>query len=287
MNSPFFFFLRYDEFIVCAFLSSRFTVLENLFSSERTSFTPIFNIQDTTQNPTKEEKKEVFPQKMSSSELWSKALLLCSAITLVIVSAFTLDMTRRFWRADHHPSSFSALPSGRDEIKPFILQGLLGIGLCLICITASFFKHRVLVRGVFAAVIVVEVYVVYTNRLAMNTGFDKCHGHYKGDASGEELCLRTVHSLFASTTLARVWFLALLLSTACKTDEALTDEGHDLEKSALLSFVAEHGVPCLSRNQDNLDPHACIAVAPPEEHEVLNSEEGLVARFVTPVELPN
>ena len=194
---------------------------------------------------------------MVSSESWSKVLLLNATILLVISSAFTLDMCHRYSTAVVAPNSSTALPSGRDELKPFILQGVMGITLSVTAIVASFMKCRFVIRFVFIAVLIMELCAVYTNRTAMRAGFSKCHQQFgpsiqrvcavfaarvfgdkvalfmvtgtaivHGDADAEEACVDSVHSLFSTATTVMVSLLSLVMCAACKAHEAIVDEEH-------------------------------------------------------------
>ena len=160
----------------------------------------------------------------SVSETWSKILLFNATIMLVIASVFAFDMFYRHQAADVTASETSALPSSRDELKPFLLHGLLCVLLAIVAILASFLKHRAVIRGVFVAIIIVELCAVYTNRTAMHAGFGKCHQQHEHDSDGEELCVYNVHAIFGTATIFRVLYLALIMCTACKTDEAISGE---------------------------------------------------------------
>ena len=159
-----------------------------------------------------------------SSETWSKVLLLVSTIVFVISSAYTLRLTARLHKASALPSTTSPFPSSRDELKPFVVQGILCVALSIVAIAASFIKRRCVIRIVFLAIIVVELYAVYTNRTAMHAGFLKCHEQHELQLDIEEQCLFLVQSLFGSVTIIRVCFLALIMCAACKTEEALVGE---------------------------------------------------------------
>jgi hypothetical protein len=208
---------------------------------------------------------------MMSSETWSKLLLLNAALVLFVSTVYTMGLVRRIGEAQ--AASSSPYPTLAAELKPFVAQGILAVGLSVVGIVASFVKQKWMVKAVFVLIVSVEACATYVNHAAMTRGFAKCHVLYgptsvtvfhaaivhicgrvgallfgaeqvtvPGDAIAEARCIDAVHTVFATSVIVILSAMSLMMCAACKTHEAIAAE----------TLAESECVPCDDDEEDEL-----------------------------------